>query len=69
MNGIDSYSQFQEIANKSLQNEIVRLKIENERAKQIIRDFNSIIIDYVQEGDKDYSFIEEARQFIKETEK
>lgn len=38
------------------------------KAKEIIRDFLSVIIDYIDKEDKNYSFIVEAEQFLKENE-
>jgi hypothetical protein len=35
-------------------------------AKQIIRDFLSVAIDYIDKEDKNYSYIVEAEQFLKE---
>ena len=35
-------------------------------AKEIIRDFLSVAIDYIDKEDKNYSFIDEAEQFLKE---
>jgi DNA repair exonuclease SbcCD ATPase subunit len=39
------------------------------KAKEIIRDFLSVVIDYIDKEDKNYSFIAEAEQFISEVEK
>jgi hypothetical protein len=36
------------------------------KAKEIIRDFLSVAIDYIDKEDKNYSFIAEAEQFLKE---
>lgn len=36
------------------------------KAKEHIRTLISCLIDWVQEGDKDYCYIEDAKQFIKE---
>ena len=38
------------------------------KAKEIIRDFLSVAVDYIDEEDKNYSFIAEAEQFLKENE-
>lgn len=46
-----------EICNKALEKKV-------EQARNIIRDLISISIDWIQEGDKDYSYIEDAKQFI-----
>ena len=35
------------------------------KAKEIIRDFLSVAVDYIDEEDKNYSFIVEAEQFLK----
>ena len=43
-------------------------KTENNKAKEIIRDFLSVAIDYIDKEDKNYSFIAEAEQFLKENE-
>lgn len=37
-----------------------------EKAKEIIRDFLSVAIDYIDKEDKNYSLITEAEQFLKE---
>ena len=39
------------------------------KAKEIIRDFISVAIDYIDKEDKNYSIIVEAEQFISEVEK
>ena len=39
------------------------------KAKQFIRDFLSVAIDYIDKEDKNYSLIAEAEQFISEVEK
>lgn len=38
------------------------------KAKEIIRDFISVAIDYIDKEDKNYSFIVEAEQFLKDSE-
>ncbi len=38
------------------------------KAKEIIRDFLSVAIDYIDKEDKNYSFITEAEQFLKDNE-
>ena len=38
------------------------------KAKEIIRDFLSVAIDYIDREDKNYSFITEAEQFLKDQE-
>lgn len=37
------------------------------KAKEIIRDFISVAIDYIDKEDKNYSYIADAEQFLKET--
>lgn len=37
------------------------------KAKQFIRDFLSVAVDYIDKEDKNYSLIEEVEQFLKET--
>ena len=39
------------------------------KAKEIIRDFISVAIDYIDKEDKNYSIIVEAEQFLSEVEK
>ena len=39
------------------------------KAKEIIRDFLSVAIDYIDKEDKNYFYIAEAEQFISEVEK
>lgn len=39
------------------------------KAKEIIRDFISVAIDYIDKEDKNYSYIAEAEQFLNEVEK
>ena len=48
---------------------IERAELNNQltKAKQFIRDFLSVAIDYIDKEDKNYSLIEEAEQFLKET--
>lgn len=46
--------------------EKIELYKQLEQARNIIRDLISISIDWIQEGDKDYSYIEDAKQFIGE---
>ena len=38
------------------------------KAKELIRDFLSVAIDYIDKEDKNYSYIVEAEQFIKDSE-
>lgn len=38
------------------------------KAKEIIRDFISVAIDYIDKEDKNYSYIVEAEQFLKDSE-
>lgn len=41
-----------------------KLRQENAKAKEIIRDFISVAIDYIDKEDKNYSYIVEAEQFL-----
>lgn len=45
------------------------LKYKLTKAKEHIRTLISCLIDWVQEGDKDYCYIADAEQFLKEIEK
>ena len=51
-----------------LQGENAELKEKLKKAKQFIRDFLSVAIDYIDKEDKNYSYIEEGWQFLKESE-
>lgn len=42
--------------------------IQISKAKQFIRDFLSVAIDYIDKEDKNYSYIEEGWQFLKDSE-
>lgn len=47
---------------------LYHFKTQLTKAKEHIRTLISCLIDWVQEGDKDYCHIEEAEQFIKNSE-
>lgn len=47
---------------------LIHYKTQSAKAKEIIRDFISVAIDYIDKEDKNYSYIIEAEQFLKETE-
>jgi exonuclease VII small subunit len=42
--------------------------IQLSKAKQFIRDFLSVAVDYIDKEDKNYSYIEEGWQFLKDSE-
>ena len=46
----------------------MKLKDQLTKSKEHIRTLISCLIDWVQEGDKDYCYIADAEQFLKETE-
>ena len=46
----------------------IHYKTQLTKAKELIRDFISVAIDYIDKEDKNYSYIVEAEQFLKETE-
>ena len=49
---------------EKMSKKIKRLEAENKQAKEIIRDFLSVAIDYIDKEDKNYSIIVEAEAFI-----
>ena len=55
---------------EKIKEDIVSYKAEHNKqltkAKEIIRDFISVAIDYIDKEDKNYSFIVEAEQFLEE---
>ena len=53
----------------SIFNDISLQTIQLSKAKEHIRTLISCLIDWVQEGDKDYCYIADAEQFLKECEK
>ena len=47
---------------------MIHYKTQSTKAKEHIRTLISCLIDWVQEGDKDYCYIADAEQFLKENE-
>ena len=52
-----------------LTKQLLELDKERIKAKELLRDFLSVAIDYIDKEDKNYSFIVEAEQFLSEVEK
>ena len=51
-----------------LTKQLLELDKERIKAKELLRDFLSVAIDYIDKEDKNYSFIVEAEQFLQETD-